>query len=248
MYYKWMQLVIGDYCYCYCYWGLLLHMWVNKYSKIVYVDGGNGDVMSWRHRGNVKLIQAVQDLSVIWSYLVCANTVEFYWWSLYLSSISGKFSWTHPLHVFTDLLAVSLSVMGRQQFTAHESIRRMLSGEFSETETLVCHVCCRAHYVCQRKTRRRMGAQISRLPQREHWTLWTDYISLYMLHNPYKHTHTSTHTCTHTRTHPRAHTHTHTLPHSGELHSFSSYNFDSIFTSTYLRSPVRDMQEKNIIG
>ncbi len=49
-----------------------------------------------RTQTTLRLSQAVQELSIIWSYLVCANTVEFYWWSLYLSSISGKFSWTHP--------------------------------------------------------------------------------------------------------------------------------------------------------
>ncbi len=165
----------------------------------------------------MKLIQAVQELSVMWSYLVCANTVEFYWWSLYLSSISGKFSWIHPpACVYRSVGCFSISDGKAAVYSTWLwSIRRMLSGEFSETETLVCHVCCRARCVCQRRTRWRMGAQISRLPQREHWTLWTDYISLYMLHNPYR---VSIHT----------HTHTHTLPHSGELHSFSSYNFDSI--------------------
>ncbi len=172
------------------HWELLLfHTWVNKYSKIVYVDGGNGDVMSWRHRSNVKLIQAVQELSVMWSYLVCTNTVEFYWWSLYLSSISGKFMclqicWLF-LYQWWEGSSLQHMTVKHQKFTV------------SETETLVCHVCCRARSVCQRRTRWRMGAQISRLPQREQWTLWTDYLSLYMLHNPYRvsiHTHTHTHT------------------------------------------------------
>ncbi len=127
-----------------CSWSLgtivISHMWVNKYSKIVYVDGGNGDVMSWRHRGNVKLIQAVQELSVMWSYLVCANTVEFYWWSLYLSSISGKFSWIHPpACVYRSVGCFSISDGKAAVYSTWLwSIRRMLSGEFSETESLPC--------------------------------------------------------------------------------------------------------------